>query len=352
MQLPCAAYFWQNSSTSTANNTFSYTPDGTNDFTVVVRVVYGNSEQTVSKTLTYKVTDPNHSPFINGADAICTGATEYYTIANVPANYNIDWSCTGSVQLKSGQGTNNAEFENTGTGDATIEAQINTNCGKYPAKKNMIKNVRAGKPATGLYPDNIIGPDCIALGESNAFFDGTPTPLVISGAEWYNWTIYPTDPYVHVYPYTSQASARIEVGYGASTGSYTLFVTAENQCGTTGNGWASFDVQTESNCNRGYYMTMFPNPASEYVEISFTSEEETIDKNGKIYIDSGDEVETPDDFSEYQIEIWSESQMLVKKVKSKNKSLSISTKSLVPGNYYLHLIINGSIYKQQLLIEK
>lgn len=350
MTLTCVAYYWNNSTTSTTNNTFTYTPDGETDFTVFVRAVYGDSEKSESHTIEYKIVDPANLPFIDGSPSICNGEDEEYSIINVPANYNVNWSCTGAVQLKSGQGTTTAEFEKTGTGDAKIEAKLITNCGNWPTKKNIEKNVWAGLPGNGLYPDNIIGPDCIEIGESNVFFDGIPMPLIIEGTEWYNWTLSPQDANIHIYPYSGQASARIEVDNGASTGTYTLFVNAENQCGTNGSGWASFDVATSGNCYEGYYMTMSPNPASDFVELSFTTVEETPDKTGKLFIKKNKKNKTMDSFGEYEIQIWSEIQMKVK-IKSDKKYLNISTKNLSVGKYYLHLIKDKNIYKQQLIIE-
>jgi hypothetical protein len=351
MQLPCAVYYWNNSQTSTTENTFSYTPNGSDNFTVSVKVVYGSSEQTIPKTINYKVTNPDYSPFISGSGAICDNDTEYYSLANVPDYYNVNWSCTGAIQLVSGQGTTTAGFEKTGTGEATVEAKINTPCGSWPTRGNSVWDVWAGVPGEGLYPDNIIGPDCLAIGSTNNFFDGYPMPLKIEGAEWYNWVLSPSDPYINVFPYSDQASARVEVGSAASTGNYTLWVTAENQCGTSGNGWAGFEVQTESYCNNGFYMTMSPNPARDYVEINFTPEQETKHITGKTYLKLENEKKTDNDFCEYEIQIWSETQLKVLTVKSDQKNLYISTKDIFPGKYFLHLIINDNIHKQQLIIE-
>ena len=180
-QLPCAVYYWNNSTTGTTNNTFTYTPDGVNDFTVFVNVVYGNSNQIVSETIEYKVTDPDHSPHIDGNDVICTDPTQHYTIDNVPSHYSVNWLCSGPIELVDGQGTNNAEFKDIGTGEAIIKAKITTPCGDFPSKPflYMTKNIWVGAPEQpGIQSLDLCGNTEI---EINATSD--------SPVNYYNWTI-------------------------------------------------------------------------------------------------------------------------------------------------------------------
>ena len=55
---------------------------------------------------------------------------------------------------------------------------------------------------------------------------------------------------------------------------------------------------------------------------------------------------------EYEIQIWGERKGLVKKIKSKDKKLQIPTNNLEEGLYFLHVIINGKVYKQQLRVKR
>jgi hypothetical protein len=127
-----------------------------------------------------------------------------------------------------------------------------------------------------------------------------------------------------------------------------MFVKAWNQCGYNGNGWAQFEVPYGS-CYGGFFMIMYPNPAHDFVELTFIPEEEIANKNGKIFIESSRK--DKDDLGEYEIQLWSETQTMMNSIKSNKKKLKIDTKSLIPGTYYVHFMKDETIYKQQLVIE-
>jgi hypothetical protein len=100
--------------------------------------------------------------------------------------------------------------------------------------------------------------------------------LIIGGAE-YEWSIFPNDPGIYVYPYTSQVSARVFVYSNATPGNYTLFVTATNDCGTNGSAIKSFTVPPIGQSCSGYSMMMYPNPTTGETTLSIElSSEETV----------------------------------------------------------------------------
>ncbi len=125
-------------------------------------------------------------------------------------------------------------------------------------------------------------------------------------------------------------------------------VSAINACGSDwegGLGKAFYAV----NCGGGWYMSIYPNPANDYVTLSFVPADESISEDGKTII-SNESFRT-NELNEYTVEIWSERMGLVKRMQSKEKYLQIRVNDLVKGKYYLHLIYNGEIYKQQLIVE-
>jgi hypothetical protein len=128
-----------------------------------------------------------------------------------------------------------------------------------------------------------------------------------------------------------------------SSGYETIFVRGENACGEGNWHYETFDVV------QNYYYSIYPNPASEYIELSIEAENEVQDKASKIGIEK---VKGQDVFGVYVVEIWSEKGDRLKTFTSKEKHLQLSTRDLLPGRYVIHLIANGKVYKQHLVIDK
>jgi len=125
-----------------------------------------------------------------------------------------------------------------------------------------------------------------------------------------------------------------------------IYATLSNQCGSTENR-LMFEV------SEPFYMMATPNPANEYTELNFYSGNELSDyqKDSKAMV-SVSINEVTQDIGEYEVQIWNERKGLVKQMKSKSKKLQIPTNKLKEGIYFLHVIVNGKVYKQQLKIQR
>jgi hypothetical protein len=73
--LPCALYYWNNSTTPTTSNTFQVSP-GQSNVIVTVKVVYGSTETIKSLTIPVKSFD-GAAPSIDGPTTICGSTVEY-----------------------------------------------------------------------------------------------------------------------------------------------------------------------------------------------------------------------------------------------------------------------------------
>ena len=100
-------------------------------------------------------------------------------------------------------------------------------------------------------------------------------------------------------------------------------------------------------------MNILPNPANAYAEINFYNENEISEyqKSSPTMISINLDEQTQK-LGEYEIQIWHERKGLVKKLNSKDKKLQIPTNNLEEGLYFLHVIINGKVYKQQLRVKR
>ncbi|MCT4601852.1 MAG: hypothetical protein N4A59_02955, partial [Marinifilum sp.] len=96
-----------------------------------------------------------------------------------------------------------------------------------------------------------------------------------------------------------------------------------------------------------------PNPANAYAEINFYTSNELSDykKESKaiVSIPSNRLIQNG---GEYKVKIWHERYGLVKQMKSSSKKLQIPTNNLDEGIYFLHVIVNGKVYKQKLKIQR
>ena len=150
--LPCASYYWNNSPTSTTSNIFQKVPGQGNE-TVTVNVIYGS--QSVMKPITIPVKSfEGMNYYITGSDNICPNNTESYVINGVPAEYPVNWTCSGNLE-KLTQNHNTASFKMLSAGVGTVYATITTLCGE---SLSLAKSTWSGNPPTpSIQSSNICG---------------------------------------------------------------------------------------------------------------------------------------------------------------------------------------------------
>ncbi len=178
---------------------------------------------------------------------------------------------------------------------------------------------------------------------------GSNTNATTQGVFNYQWQFGSWDSYVMGYDdlHASNAIANIMLDAYAPE-MQIVSVSGENICGCDNNNLQSKTFYAVD-CGGGWYMSMYPNPASDYVTVSFVATDEVRYEEGKVMIEDKDYRDK--ELKEYTIEIWDEKRGVVKRVTSKEKYLQIPVNDLAPGRYYFHLIYNGKTYKQQLIVE-
>ncbi|MCY1633075.1 S8 family peptidase [Marinifilum sp. D737] len=277
------------------------------------------------------------SPTLSGPDLLCTGATTY-TLNNLPSGTTVSWTSSSNITFPSGNTGSSVSAKagsSTVSGTGWIEATINGTCGDITLPR---KEVWVGRP---LF---------ILLGESQPLY---PRSLTTTTVEY----LQVDDPYdqgvtnmewSYTGPLASINGNLLKADYRTSNsaGEGFVYANASNVCG--------------SKENRIYYevmdfmrMSVTPNPANEYTELNFYSSGELSDyqMDSKAMYSVPVNKET-NNLGEYEVQIWHERYGLVKRVKSRSRKLQIPTNNLEEGIYFLHVIVNGKVHKQQLKIQR
>ncbi|QIA09461.1 T9SS type A sorting domain-containing protein [Draconibacterium halophilum] len=295
-----------------------------------------------------------NTPGISGSNIICNNYTTYTATSYDTPSETFTWNATDGVKIyKNGQyltsytGTETSVLVYepvSGSGNGNVKVKANAT--NYESSNQAIKEVWFGD----MHPMNIRLNDAMIGFPKSEFCYGDPNLVEASFIdgdpyidEW-DWDV--TGGYITIEnPYDDKSRATI---HPASYSSFNVKLRAHNSCGWSG--WADMGVSVIS-CG-GYFMTMFPNPASSYVELSFIDsevEEPNLTKN-KIKLKK-DKKDTDKDIKEYLVLILDKNGTIRKSIKSKSLNLNIKTSDLEPGTYFLHLIYNDELYKQQLIIQ-
>ena len=123
--LPCALYYWNNSSTATPSNTFQKVPALGNE-NVTVTVVYGNNSKTLSITVPVK-TFNRLKPPIEGPDNVCGTQQVEYTIPQIRSGYTTVWEYDKLTPVL--LDNDHAIFTANGNGYGSVGATVYSQCG-------------------------------------------------------------------------------------------------------------------------------------------------------------------------------------------------------------------------------
>lgn len=247
--LPCALYYWNNSQTSTTNNSFQLTPNGYSPVIATVTIVYGTSTQSKVHTMNYQLFAPGVMPKIVGSAVICTSNYQY-SVSDLRPGYNVSWTLDPKIQ-KVSESNNVVTVRSTSSGTASISATITSNCGTY--SPDPTKTVWIGKPS---FTSSVNGPSQLTPGLS-AVYSITPTASQSS----YSWQI-PSGCYsTYCWHITSgQGTTAISVQAGA-IGSGAIQVTASNACPGNDSRYMYVTVQDPSDPCDNLALSITPNPS-------------------------------------------------------------------------------------------
>jgi len=327
-----------------------------------------------------------HSPFtIYGPVLVCTSGSSF-NIDNLAPGKTVSWTSSSNITFPSGNTGSSVSAQASSSlvrGNGWIEATLTSSKGSITLPR---KDVWVGKPAKPL----ITGPSEIGCYKLGKYISDSRFPGVWFFDKIFDWS-YAT--IQKRYDYSCEIESKNE------SGEIYLCLEVENRCGTWRNGKSisinknsgggdiprsvntdlldgvelHLSIDTSSNetgqTDRALinmqvdsakfeitdfmYMNILPNPANAYAEINFYNENEISEyqKSSPTMISINLDEQTQK-LGEYEIQIWHERKGLVKKLNSKDKKLQIPTNNLEEGLYFLHVIINGKVYKQQLRVKR
>lgn len=291
---------------------------------------------------------------IIGQATIC--GTNNYTVSNLPFGANVLWSVTGPIQILGANNLASVNIKQTGNGSGVIIAVISSLCGKITFSKTI---TASGAPdmqeIVGQYYDYAplqVAPSNLIPSEDYNPSQGITFSVPYVAGLTYNWKVNST-----IYPINDENTLTIfapQCGYGYPTYEfYEVELKMSNICGTTTvcktfgfycnpiphleqlGACGIFDV-TFSNL-----FTVYPNPASEDITITYTEER----------LQEFERLNQP--IPEFEINFYNEKGLLMLNAKSREgqRELHFDTRNLPNGNYFLHIQQGRQVVKEQIIIQ-
>ncbi|WP_165836036.1 trypsin-like serine peptidase [Marinifilum breve] len=273
---------------------------------------------------------------VEGSNLICVSGG-LFSLDNLPTNTSVTWTSSSNITFPSGNtgaSVTAKASSSTVSGTGWIEATLNNSSGDVTLPR---KEVWVGRPSFSL-----TGTTNLDVGAPGIVFVGYSSGDHFSqGIQNSNWSFTGPLDYINGDETKAQFRAsRREGGIGF------IYSTQTNQCGSIENR-LFYEVEEP------FFMLASPNPANEYTELNFYTGDEISEyqKSSPVMVSIPSNKKS-NELGEYEIQIWHERKGLVKQMKSKSKKLQIPTNKLDEGIYFLHLIVNGKVHKQQLKIQR
>lgn len=310
-------------------------------------------------------------PAFNSIDyLLCHEDVAQYSITPDPNVESYTWNVSSGLKIlidntpvssHTGNETNvTIEAQTFGSGERIISVKANGANG-YADSDETTKEIWLDKPTTDKIIYYNVGPyypgsNDICLDSPNdgkALYENSKANILEYEWDALDWTIaqHPNDPF----PQTDMQDVQITAPpYGYSPGDPVyISISARNTCG-----WSEWKYpKLELECvNCGYFiMSVYPNPADSYVELTLTeNREETglntssethqvkIQKNKDYSFNSLDNI---------SVQIFDEDGNIRKTTLLKSSKIKFDTRDLEAGKYYLHIKTDENVYKQQLIIK-
>jgi Zn-dependent metalloprotease len=264
---------------------------------------------------------------ISGPTLLCSSGG-VYSISNVPAGYNINWSSSDYITRVSPQNSNPCTFSGSG-GSGWITATISLNNESVTLPHYI---VWGGPPST----TSISGPSTTPPYDTKSYYAYADHTEGTS----FNWWASPSS-YL-IWPYNDMANV-----YFTGTGYYMVYAQAYNSCGQ--------NTPLGKMVNVGYFRGMIinPNPASDIVNVTIDDSPTLVTPNSveisSVSINTTTSIETKP--AVYNITVINSMGVPVYSTKSYDKSFTIPVRNLINGNYYITVNDGTKIFSKQLIVK-
>ncbi len=247
-------------------------------------------------------------PYISGISLICNQST--YSINNLPTGATVTWSSSPNNLISHSTSGHPITVTKTGNGQVTLTALINQGI-------TISKNIWLGSPST----PTIIGPQHVEVGGMGSY----SASVLGDFNTTYQWSVSPSSYTI----YSSGANATI---YFNAQSDYTITVSATNACGTTTTYYYVATGELEP-------FSIYPNPATDLLTVSYNSETEN-----KGVVENNE--------NKFTIQLWNETNGLVKSIESNSSTKQISLRGLPKGMYSVHIVKENKTVRKQLILIK
>ncbi|MCX7593627.1 MAG: S8 family serine peptidase [Fischerella sp.] len=260
---------------------------------------------------------------INGPSLICS--TGLYTLQNPPQGSSIVWTSSNSNGLSINPSTGAATRVNNFNGSITITANVNSGCGNL----SITRNIWVGTPQItnqkidggSYFPGMQICP-------GNHWLSVTP---IGGNASVATWTVPQGIPYF-------VGTNTLDFTFPFNSNSVAINARSSNSCGQGAN-YAFYLTKKNFGCTGSYSMAIYPNPTSNYLNVEIFSATSTENEN----LDEKPVIE--------KATLIDSNGNKVAEGKHADGKVTFNIQGIRKGVYFLHVTIDNTIIKEQVLIQ-
>ena len=285
----------------------------------------------------------NYFTINKSVSSVCVGSNVSISAQNICC-LPITWTVQGAAHIISGQNTNQIIISGDYNGFATITATTGSYIDTY--------NISVGKPTniSVSYVSNLSNNGDnyykILPNSGNYAYEGSLSLFDASGlATSYEWSYY-SDVAKKNIAYWWSSDNTVGVGAKSSNAGEILKFTASNSCGSI---YSYYTFYTGTiTLPPPAVLSIYPNPATDFVTVSVT--QSTLTENN-LLLNTSSALTKSDYQGAYEIQVWSEKDGLIKRLKSDVPVLQIPVNDLTNGIYYIHLTIDNKIVGKKILMK-
>lgn len=265
---------------------------------------------------------------------ICSTGTLTATLTNPVTNPNLTWSSGNASELTINASSGQATRVNSYNGSVAISATYE--CGSN-STSSQSTTVWVGNPGannnTLIYASGERGVNPVTLGSSSTYyFETDPVP---GNPTSYTWRLPKGFSFL-----SGNNTSALYITTSSTSGNYTLFCAANNNCGSSYLNSLGITVSTSGGGGgAAAVVAVFPNPASTSLTVQIIDTTSTDTQSSTL--------DQP-----YQLSLIDKLSTKVFSVQSKDKTLSIPIESLPLGIYYLNVFYKDAVLQKQIFISK
>lgn len=300
-------------------------------------VLNGNSSEFMRQEILGNPQLPN-APFtsiaIEGPDTVCANDIVTYELSQCVGTNADMWTVSTNLTIETSDLMSVTVSVNNANGAAFVSAEV--------AGQTVTKNIWLGNAGA---PTFLNGPVEVDTGGEYTYTGGGAP-----GATHYEWILpYPFDPAVDVrnpfdfnganwqmYPEGNNASYETITAFSGMGGHNGLVqIVAFNQCsGIYGGGSRHLEVEHTNNgsctnCNSPITVVPAPNPANDFFQLDFTSQDPGV----------------------YDIYLYDSLSVIHYYARVSNDLVTVDTSGLPTGVYFLHIYFPGEVTQQQVIVQ-